>query len=353
MSPESSGAVHDDAAALKLYSILVAFAALLLGCHADPPDIVLSGPTMGTTYTVSIVAPPEALAAHAVRMVVEEELQAVDVSMSSYRTDSEVSRFNATDSTEWFEVSPALARVVEAGLEVRDRSNGAFDITVARLVQAWGFGPHASESGSLPTEPQIESLRKIAHRGRLQARQDPPAIRKLDPDVQIDLNAIAPGYAVDRIAARLDELALRNYMIDIGGEIRVRGRNQAGEPWRIAVERPDGASRQPFTVLHLRDQAVATSGEYRHVRILNDRRYSHTIDPRTGKPIAHASGSVVVLHEQAMYADAWATAFNVLGPEEGYELAMRFEMPVMFIVERKGGGFDAKATPIFERLGRH
>lgn len=309
----------------------------------------MSGPTMGTTYTVSIVAPPRELTAHAVRVLVEEELRAVDASMSGYREDSEVSRFNATGSTEWFGVSRPLAHVVDAALEVRDEAKGAFDITVAPLVRAWGFGPHEGESARLPSEGQIAALREALKGERLHTRDDPPALRKADAAIQIDLNGIAPGYAVDRIAARLDALALRHYMVDVGGEIRVRGRNKAREPWRIAVERPDGASRQPFTVLLLRDKAVATSGEYRHFRVINGRRYSHTIDPRSGSPIMHAAASVVVVHEEAMYADAWATAYNVLGPVEGYELAVRLEMPVMFILEQKGGGFEAKMTPAFQR----
>jgi thiamine biosynthesis lipoprotein len=322
---------------------------MLSGCSAGPTEIVLSGPTMGTTYTVHIVAPPQGLTAHDVRVLVDEELLAVDESMSGYREDSEVSRFNATASRDWFDVSPALAHVVDAALEVAERSSGAFDITVARLVQAWGFGPQTSEGMSLPTEAQIESLREKSNGDSLQARTDPPALRKREPEMKIDLNGIAPGYAVDKIAARLDALALRNYMIDIGGEIRVRGRNKAGEPWRIAVERPD-ASGQPFMILRLQDRAIATSGEYRHFREREGRRYSHTIDPRTGSPIARAAASVVVIHKEAMYADAWATAFNVLGPVDGYALAVRLDMPVMYIVEGEGGGFEAKRTPAFERL---
>ncbi len=305
---------------------------------------------MGTTYTVSIVAPPEGLTAHAVRVLVEAELQAVDESMSGYREDSEVSRFNATGSTEWVDASPAFVRVVDAALQVCNRSNGAFNISVAPLVQAWGFGPQESVSAELPSEANITRLREAVNGERLQTRMDSPALRKLDATIRIDLNGIAPGYAVDKIASRLDALAVRNYMIDIGGEIRVRGRNSKGAPWRIAVELPEPGSRQPFTVLPLTDTAIATSGEYRHFRVMNGRRYSHTIDPRTGSPIARTSGSVVVVHEEAMYADAWATAFNVLGPVEGYELAMRLEIPVMFVVERKVGGFEAKMTPAFERL---
>ena len=334
---------------MNSHLVPLAFTALLFGCHSEPSEIALSGPTMGTTYTVSIVAPPEGLTAHAVRVLVEAELQAVDESMSGYREDSEVSRFNATGSTEWVDASPALVHVVDAALEVCDRSAGAFDITVAALVQAWGFGPQESVSAELPSEAQITRLRQAVNGPRLETRMELPALRKLDATIRIDLNGIAPGYAVDKIASRLDALAVRNYLVDVGGEIRVRGRNREGARWRIALEQPEPANRQPFTVLRLTDTAIATSGEYRHFRIMNGRRYTHTIDPRTGSPITRTSGSVVVIHEEAMYADAWATAFNVLGPVEGYELAVRLEMPVMFVVERRSGEFEATMTPAFKQ----
>src|SRR5690606_35834575 len=244
--------------------------------------------------------------------------RAVDTSMSGYREDSEVSRFNATPSTDWFGVSRELVRVIETALEVGVESRGAFDVTVAPLVQLWGFGPSGGKAAAPPTESEIAVVRETIGSKKLHVREEPPAIRKMDSSIRIDLNGIAPGYAVDRIADRLDALELTRYMVDIGGEIRVRGQNKKNESWRIAVERPELAAGEVFAVLRLEDEAVATSGEYRNFVFRDGKRYSHTVDPRTGAPIAHSLESVVVVHPQAIYADAWATAYNVLGPNDGY-----------------------------------
>lgn len=330
---------------LKLQTAAIVCLFLLSGCHADRSEIVLSGPTMGTTYTVRIVSPGE-ISAHDVRVLIEQELSVVDATMSGYREDSELSRFNASGSTAWFEVSESLATVVKAALEVRAESGGAFDVTIAPLVDLWGFGPSGNEGASLPTEAELAAVRESVNGTRLHARESPPALRKDAAEIEIDLNGIAPGYAVDRIAARLDALALKHYMVDVGGEIRVRGRNKEGELWRIAVERPRDRDRQAFAALRLDGESVATSGEYRHFVLRDGQRYSHTIDPRTGSPIRHSLASVVVVHPRAMYADAWATAYNVLGPREGYELAMRLSMPVMFIIEEHGA-LKATMTPAF------
>jgi thiamine biosynthesis lipoprotein len=292
---------------------------------------------MGTTYTVKIARPPADIQAHDVRGVIDRELARIDKSMSGYRPDSELARFNASRSTTWFEVSADLAFVVQAALNVSEASGGAFDVTVSPLVQAWGFGATKSLPADLPDEAELQRLSAQVGYRKLQVRHMPPALSKAQPELTIDLNGIAPGFAVDRIAAGFDELGLQSYMIDVGGEIRVRGHNAAGEPWRIAIEEPlDGADRTPFAILQLEALAVATSGEYRHYYSRDGKRYSHTIDPRSGRPIEHDLASVVVVHPMAMYADAWGTAFNVLGAEPGYALAQRLGMSVMFIVNADG-----------------
>jgi thiamine biosynthesis lipoprotein len=247
-------------------------------------------------------------------------------------------------------VSADLAFVVQAALDVSEASDGAFDVTVTPLVQAWGFGAANTAPADLPDEATLRRLSgQIGYR-KLQVRQTPAALRKGQPELTIDLNGIAPGFAVDRIAGGFDALGLQSYMIDIGGEIRVRGRNAAGEKWRIAVEEPlDAEDRTPFAILELDELAVATSGEYRHYYARDGKRYSHTIDPRSGRPIEHDLASVAVVHREAMYADAWATAFNVLGVEAGYELAETLGMSVMFI-ENADGQLLPKSTPAIQAL---
>lgn len=302
---------------------------------------------MGTTYTVRIAAPPAHLTQYRIRTVIEEELRAVDISMSTYRPDSEISRFNATSSTEWFDTSAELAALVNAALEVGKSSRGAFDITVAPLVRLWGFGPDASEGSPAPDQSEVTEARETIGLARVQVRAEPPALRKDTAALQVDLNGIVPGYAVDRISARFEKMDVRDYLVDIGGEIRARGRNRDGEPWRVAVERPRDERSRPFMVLSIDGKAVATSGGYRHYIERGGERVTHTIDPRTGYPIVERAASVVVIHDEGMYADAWATAMNVLGPEEGYALAVQLDIAAMFVLERDGS-FQPKATPAFE-----
>lgn len=324
--------------------ILVALA--LAGCDRAPRELAISGPTMGTTYSIKVASPPDSLDAHGLRTVAEEVLARIDLCMSGYRADSEISRFNASPSTDWYEVSSDLATVVDYALEVSRESGGAFDITVGPLVAAWGFGA-AGEPIELPDASRLTELKTRVGYEKLQARRHPPALRKADAALTIDLNAIAPGYAVDLMAERLSALHLEHFLIDIGGEVRARGRNARGEPWRIAVERPIDAEPEPYAILQLDDAAVTTSGEYRHYYDRDGHRYSHTIDPRTGRPVAHNLASVVVIGPSSMYTDAWATAFNVLGTEAGGELARRRAMPVMFI-DAVEAGLVPVATPQFE-----
>jgi FAD:protein FMN transferase len=328
------------------FAIPIACAALTCaGCGNRPPELVLSGPTMGTTYTVKVVDVPPGLDAAPLRGVIDEVLADIDRSMSGYRADSEIARFNAAESTDWFDVSHDLAALVTAALEVSDLSEGAFDITVAPLVAAWGFGP----AGGARAAPDAIELGRLSERvgfKKLQVRADPPALRKQIAGLTVDLNGIAPGFAVDRLADRLASMGIAHFMIEIGGEVRARGRNSKGKPWRIAIEHPVEVERTPYAFVQLEQAAVATSGEYRNYYVRDGHRYSHTIDPRTARPVEHELGSVVVIGPTAAEVDAWATALNVLGPAHGYELAQRRGLAAMFI-EKNASGWSSRATPQF------
>jgi thiamine biosynthesis lipoprotein len=302
---------------------------------------------MGTTYTVKVAAPPAALDSARLRATIDDVLAQVDRSMSGYRADSEVARFNASAATQWQEVSRELATVVQAALDISEQSSGAFDITVAPLVAAWGFGP-AGEPQVLPNAEQLAQIAASVGYRKLHVQLDPPALRKDVAQLSIDLNGIAPGFAVDRLAERLTALHAENFMIDIGGEIRARGRNARGEPWHIAIERPLDTQRAPYAGVWLDGASVSTSGEYRDYYERDGRRYSHTIDPRSRQPLDRAPGSVVVIAASTTLADGWATALNVLGPQEGMVLAAKQHMPVLFI-ERQGNGWQSQSTPEFER----
>jgi FAD:protein FMN transferase len=323
--------------------VFVAF--LLTACSREPRELVLSGPTMGTTYTVKVVGTPDDVDADAVRRAIDDVLANIDSEMSAYRSDSAISQFNAARSTAWIEVPVGLARVAAAAQAVSERSRGAFDITVAPLIQAWGFSA-SGEPGKLPTGEQIAALRERIGYGLLDVRLTPPALRKHHPELMIDVNGVAPGYAVDLLAERLHALGLQHFMIDIGGEVLVRGRNASGTPWRIAVERPQDTDPQPFTIIELEDRSVTTSGEYRHYFERDGRRYSHTIDPRTGHPIA-SHGSVAVVGATSLDIDAWATALNVLGPDAGLELANERGIAAMYVTV-ENGELKARKSSKFE-----
>jgi FAD:protein FMN transferase len=325
--------------------VIPALALVLAACSRAPDEVAITGPTMGTTYSVKVAAAPQGIDEAAVRRATNEILDRIDRSMSGYRVDSEISRFNGTASTDWFDVSSDLATVVEAALQVSQQSGGAFDITVGPLVAAWGFGA-SGEPIDLPDDARLSELRTHVGYEKLHARLNPPALRKDDPALLVDLNGIAPGYAVDLLAQKLQAMQVHNFMIDIGGEVRAEGRNAHGQPWRIAVERPVDAEPEPYAIVQLDNVSVTTSGEYRHYFDRDGRRYSHTIDPRTGRPVVHSLASVVVIGSTSMFIDAWATALNVLGTQQGHALATKLDMSVMFI-DVEGGKLQSVTTPRF------
>ena len=315
------------------------------GCSRAPEEIALSGPAQGTVYNVKVATPPAGVDAHAVRVAIDAVLDSVDRSMSGYRPDSEVSRFNASTGTDWFPVSADLATVVAASQEVSEASQGAFDITVAPLVALWGFGPDG-EPAQLPDAAAIREVQTHTGYRLLEVRREPAALRKKDGRLTVDLNGAAPGFTVDKLAQRFLDLGVRHFMIDIGGEVLARGRNAQGQPWHIAVEKPSDARSEPYVILKLADMSVTTSGEYRHYYSRDGRRYSHTIDPRTASPVQHDLAAVVVMGTTSLAIDCWSTALNVLGGKEGYDLATERGIPAMFIVQ-DGERLEKKMTPGF------
>lgn len=330
--------------------LLVLGWALASFAHASDGEapIVLSGPTMGTTYAVSIHGSDNALDIDALRSDVAAALERIDARMSTWRADSEITRFNRNRDGGWLPVSHETARVVAAAKSVGTLSGGAFDITVAPLVDLWGFGPHA-RSVATPSRTEIAAALERVGDGRLSVRTEPPALRKSRLDMELDLSGIAKGFAVDAVSELLDVRGIPSYLVEIGGELRAHGSRPGGGAWRVAIERPvEGASTHE-SVVALREAAIATSGDYRNYIERDGRRFSHTIDPRTGRPIAHGLASVSVIGTSAMGADALATAIMVMGPEEGYAFALREGLAVQLVI-RSGDGFRVLRTRGFEAL---
>ena len=330
--------------------VLVVLSVHRLTCADLAAPHEFAGPTMGTTWTVKLVAPSLGRQDRArIAEAIEVQLQRVNALMSTYDPESELSRFNRHGSGEPFPVSRETLEVFRIARAVSELSDGAFDVTVGPLVEAWGFG----ETGRVPSPPSQSELGELRERigyRRVTIELDAARLRKAHPETVCDLSAIAKGYAVDRVAEALGALGYTDFLVEVGGELRASGRRPDGDPWRVAIEAPDPAARRANAVVELRDLAMATSGDYRNFYESEGRWISHLIDPRTGRPIDHGLASVTVLHRDAVWADALATALVVLGPEEGWRVAEREGLAAHFIVRRPDGGFDARETPVFASL---
>jgi len=304
------------------------------------------GDTMGTTWTVKITDPPVQPDQVALQKELEDELRSINNSMSTYIDDSELSRLNHYRDSKPFPLSNPLYTVLDEALRISQLSGGAFDVTVGPLVNLWGFGPEP-RMDHIPDEADIRETLSHTGANKIRLQAQPPAATKLDPDVYIDLSAIAKGYAVDRLADTIERYGIKNYMVEIGGELRLHGINERGKPWTIAVEKPDPMSRSALVLIHPGSAAVATSGDYRNYYEENGIRYSHTINPATGRPITHKLASVTVITERCMTADALATALMVMGPERGLAFAQQHKLAVLFLVKTETG-FDSIPTDAFK-----
>jgi thiamine biosynthesis lipoprotein len=316
------------------------------------PTLRIDGEAMGSTWVVKL--PGVAAGADAQRRLrdaVHSALAGVDRRMSIHRDDSELSRFNRHGAAP-FAMSAQMFGVFEAGRLVSEASGGAFDVSVAPLVDAWGFG--AQRRSEVPPPSRVQARRgSVDWRGFVaDAREG--SVAKARGDMRADLGGIAKGHAVDLAAAALDALGVADYMVEAGGEVRTRGVNAEGLAWRIGIERPDALPQRAHLVVPMSGRAMATSGDYRNFFEQGGRRYSHAIDPVRAEPVDHGLASVTVVDADCMRADAWATALLVLGPQRGPQLAESLGLAAHFIARRRGGGFDERSTPAFAALGaRH
>jgi len=320
-------------------------AACALG-ETPPQATVLTGSTMGTTYRVTLRPVPGSGPSGPLHAGVRSVLARVDARMSTYRPDSELARFNRSASTEWHDVSEETWAVVEQALEASAISGGAFDPTVGPLVDLWGFGP-APRTGRPPAPEAIAALLPAVGAGLVETRRSPPQIRKRRPDVRLDLSGVAKGHALDQVAAHLDDRGLASYLIDVGGEFLARGERAPGEPWRLGIERPVEGTREIVCTLVLRDEGLATSGDYRQFFEAEGRRFCHLIDPRRGAPVAHELAAASVVAATAAEADALATALMVLGPDGAMALARERGLAALLIV-RERGALSLRTTPSFD-----
>ena len=332
-------------------NVLAVLAALILvaaGC-ARPSTLELEGRAMGSTYHVRLAgAGLSGAERDRLHAEIEDRLRGLEGLLSLYDPASELSRFNASRSLEPFPVSVDTLALARAALRLSRDSGGAFDPTVAPLVDLWGFGPSGRKGP--PAPGRLAAALRLVGARHVRLREEPPALVKDSPGVRLDLNSIADGYAADAVARLLEARGLRDFMVEVCGEVVARGRNARGKPWRIAIDLPSETSapgRAFSGVVALDAAALSTSGSYRRFFRKGGRRYSHIIDPRTGRPVSHALASVSVTAPACAEADGASTAAMVLGPEDGLRWLKEKGYPAMLITAREDGTFETVRTPGF------
>lgn len=300
---------------------------------------------MGTTYHVKVSSTLSLAENDALQTQIDELLLSVNQVFSTYKASSEVSELNRYRGTAPQVSSPEFTRLLAEAMRISDLTQGAYDITVGPLVNLWGFGPDFKVD-NVPSDTAIsQALGKIGYK-KLVLDSNNNQVMKLDASIYLDFSSIAKGYGVDKVAELIESKGHTNYMVEIGGEMRVRGKNPDGNKWRIAVEKPDSTARSIYKVINVTDTAIATSGGYRNYFEKDGVKFSHTINPLTGWPVQHQLASVTVLDKSSMTADAWATAFMVLGSKKGYDLALDNDLAVLFLVQ-EGDSIKDIATPRF------
>jgi thiamine biosynthesis lipoprotein len=331
---------------LNFRLIIVVFSSVLIACSAPKiQETHISGPTMGTTYNVKFV-PVVGVDKQELRQQIEQKLININQLMSTYIPDSELSRFNQWRNLEPFPMSIQTLKVLNEAKRLGDMSAGLLDVTVGPLVNLWGFGPQ-SRPIKIPTDKLIKMT-------KLQTGLDKLIIgktwaSKTQPELYVDLSTIAKGYAVDQLAELLAASKITNYLVEIGGEMRLAGVKASGIPWKIAIEKPETNQRTIQKIISIGTNAVATSGDYRNYYETDGVRYSHLINPNTGYPIRHNLVSVTVVHPSSMTADGLATALNVMGKEKALALADSYNIAVLLITKEKDG-YNEYTSAKFDQL---
>lgn len=318
--------------------LIVAGALALAACGRAPrPEALLTGETMGSAWTVKLAGDLPADEG-TLRAGVQAQFDAVDAALSTYKTDSALSRFNAAPDDDWQHLDAELFAVLRYALELAAISEGAYDVTIAPLVDLWGFGP-APRRDAPPTEEQIAAARARVGWQQIELDVAQGSARR-PPGVRIDLSSLGKGRGVDRVAGWLEAQGVHDYLIDLSGKLRAGGRNAQGTAWHVAVEKPeaDDPSGQPNItreVVALQDDAIATAGDYRRFFESGGSHFSHLIDPVSGRPIDRTTGSATARANDCMSADAWATLLTLVTPDRAIVLANQHQVPAL-VITREG-----------------
>jgi thiamine biosynthesis lipoprotein len=341
---------NSERCSLFLFALILSCVGLS-ACDSNTPDqqqVTFSGPMMGTEYRVTVIRQsPLGDARHQdtrLESVIIGAMDSVNQSMSNYIVDSEISRFNRLPANQGQKLSPDFAQVVTEALDISRVSDGAFDITLARAIDAWGFGPEGQITQTPSTE-DIQLLRATVGIDKLIFQHD--SLTKTVDGVEISLSAIAKGYAVDKVAMALDALGITRYLVNIGGELRASGKSVDGQLWRVGIEKPHilGGVQE---IAQLDNVAIATSGDYRNYHIIDGQQFSHMIDSSTLMPVYHKLALVSIISQRASTADALATAMMAMDEKRAWQFAQNNELAAYLIIRGDTEGqYTVKLTDKF------
>ena len=317
------------------YAILIIFFLLNFSCSQEKNyNAQIKGNTMGTYYFIEVIDVPIELKIKNIELEIKDTLKKANKILSNWDKDSEISIINKTDKTTAIKISDELNEVFKTAKEINTKSNGFFDLTLDPIIDLWGFGYKSNQMQVIPKDNQIKNvLSLIGQKSFLRMNFDNNELIKKNKDIKINLSAIGKGYGIDLIGKKLDQLGINNYIINIGGDILTKGYNSKKENWVIGIENPNLKEKLIKEIVNLTNKGLATSGDYKNFFTKDGKRYSHIINPKTGKPIMHSTKSVTVIHDNSMKADGWATALLALGRVDGLKIAEKEKIAVLFIDE--------------------
>ena len=334
------------------YGLLAAAALLIVGCDNTTPSapkqaLVLEGKTMGTYWRASMAGVDKARGPE-LREKIKAQLDADDRELSTWKSDSALSRFNQSRGTTPWPVSEAMSDIVTLSLRIGDKTHGAMDITVGPLVNLWGFGPE-KQPVATPTQAQIDAARKLTGLQHLRTINSAGQqwLQKDLPELYVDLSTVGEGYAADHLARLMEQEGISRYLVSVGGAVTTRGLNAEGKAWRVAIQKPTDRENAAQAIVDLNGHGISTSGSYRNYYELDGKRISHVIDPNTGQPIQHKLVSATVIAPTALEADGWDTGLMVLGTQKAKEVALKEGLAV-YLITKEGDGFSTWMSPQFK-----
>jgi thiamine biosynthesis lipoprotein len=330
---------------LLLVNALVSVLISLAGCSQGDTLERISGPTMGSSFTVQYVRTAQGPTPERVRQEVQGVLEGIDKRFSTYRSDSLTETFNRLPANSCQRMPAEVLELVRVGEQLSQQSEGAFDLTVEPLLDLWGFGPQSRQE-KVPDAQALASTRQRVGYGHLRIVGEQLC---KDAAVQIDFNSIAAGHAVDLLVERLEALGVADLLVEVTGELKALGRKPDGSHWKVALELPRDDRQIAQQIVVVDGYGVSTSGDYRNYFEENGQRYSHTFDARQGKPVQHELAAVTVFDRSALMADGYSTLLLILGPQQGWDFALKHEIAALFVT-RVGDGFVSRSTPAFARV---